>query len=144
MDDKKAVTVLNITNARLFECDVPWAAISIVSAVGGNPILSTKNRVDVLKMAFEDREFFGPETPMDLRFDKEKAQQILDFAAEVWPKIDCLMVHCHAGMSRSPAVAAALEHIYHGNGSDNYWFSVRTPNMMVYRTILDTHYATSN
>ena len=142
--DKIAVQVCDITHARLFECGVPWAAISIVSAVGGNPILSTENRVGLLNMAFEDREFFGPSTPPELIFDSEKAKQILEFAEDMWPQIDCLMVHCHAGMSRSPAVAAALEHIHHGNGSDNYWFSVKTPNMLVYRTILNEHYATSN
>lgn len=138
--ERKAVEVFNLTMARLFECDMPWAAISIVSATGGNPILSGKNRVGLLNLAFEDREFFGPSTPPDLVFNEDKAREILQFAAEMWPQIECLMVHCHAGMSRSPAVAAALEHIYHGNGSDNYWFEQKTPNMMVYRTILNTHY----
>lgn len=142
MDERKAFEVKNITHARLFECDVPWAAISIVSAVGGNPILSTKNRVGLLNMAFEDIDFLSPTTPPELIFDQPKAQQILDFVAEMWPQVKCFLVHCHAGMSRSPAVAAAIEHIYHGEKSDSYWFKTKVPNMLVYRTILNTHYGT--
>lgn len=142
-DDNKAIVVKTLTEARLFECDVPWAAISIVSVVGGNPILHAENRVGLLNMAFEDIEFPRPTTPPELIFDTDKAQQILDFVAEMWPQVECFLVHCHAGMSRSPAVAAAIEHIYHGNGSDNYWFKIKTPNMAVYRTILNTHYAAS-
>lgn len=140
--DRKAIEVKSITMAREFTCGVPWAAISIVSAVGGNPIIHKENRVGLLNMAFEDIEFPRPTTPPELIFDEAKAQQILDFVKEVWPKIECLMVHCHAGMSRSPAVAAAIEHIYHGNRADQYWFNVKTPNMAVYRTILKTHYGT--
>lgn len=142
-DNKRAIEVRTFTTARLYECDMPWAAISIVSAVGGNPPLHTENRVGLLNMAFEDIEFPRPTTPPELIFDTAKAKQILDFVAEMWPKVECFLIHCHAGMSRSPAVAAAIEHIYHGNGSDNYWFKTKTPNMSVYRTILDTHYATS-
>ena len=138
--DKKRIVVLTLKEARTFTCCVPWAAISIVSDVGGNPILSEDNRVGLLNMVFEDIEFIGPSTSPEMLFDESKAQQILDFAAEVWPKIECLLVHCHAGMSRSPAVAAALEHIYHGRGSDNCWFERKTPNMLVYRTILNKHY----
>lgn len=139
-DQRKAIEVKNLTMAREFRCEVPWAAISIVSAHGGNPILSTQNRVGLLNMAFEDREFPSPHTPPDLMFNKEYAKQILDFVAEMWPITECFMIHCHAGQSRSPAVAAAIEHIYHGNGTDNYWFEHKTPNMIVYRTILNTHY----
>jgi predicted protein tyrosine phosphatase len=138
--ERKAIEVRTLTEAREFECCLPWAAISIVSAVGGNPILHKENRVGLLNMAFEDIEFPRPTTPPELIFDTEKAQQILDFVEEMWPQVECFLVHCHAGMSRSPAVAAAIEHIYHGNGSDNHWFSRKTPNMSVYRTILNTHY----
>lgn len=142
-DTRKGIEVRTLTMAREYESDLPWAAISIVSAVGGNPILHTKNRVGLLNMAFEDIEFPTPTTPPELIFDTAKAQQILDFVAEMWPKVECFLVHCHAGMSRSPAVAAAIEHIYHGSGADNYWFKTKTPNMAVYRTILNTHYAAS-
>lgn len=142
-DKKRAIEVRTLSMAREYECDLPWAAISIVTDVGENPILHSENRVGLLNMSFEDIEFPRPTTPPELIFDTAKAKQILDFVAEMWPKVECFLIHCHAGMSRSPAVAAAIEHIYHGNGSDNYWFKTKTPNMSVYRTILDTHYATS-
>lgn len=140
LDDRRAIEVRSMTGAREFEYGRPWAAISIVSAVGGNPIIHTENRIGLLNMAFEDIEFPRPTTPPELIFDRAKAQQILDFVAKMWPQVECFLVHCHAGMSRSPAVAAAIEHIYHGPGADNWWFERKTPNMNVYRTILKTHY----
>ncbi len=139
-DNRKCIEVKTLSQARDYRGDVPWAAISITTDIGTNPVLSKENRVGLLQMAFEDIEFPRPTTPPELIFDKAKAQQILDFVAEMWPQVECFMVHCQAGMSRSPAVAAAIEHIYHGNGSDNYWFERKTPNMAVYRTILNTHY----
>ena len=139
VDSRKNIIVLSFEDAKLFACNVPWAAISIVSVGKNNPILSTNNRIDVLNMAFEDLEFYRPSMPSEFVFNEEKAKQILDFVNKVWSKIDCLMIHCHVGMSRSPAVAAAIEHIYYGHGSDTHWFEHKTPNMLVYETILQTN-----
>jgi predicted protein tyrosine phosphatase len=142
--DIKAIEVRNLTEARLFECGVPWAAISIVSSKGGNPILTNLNRKGLLNMAFADIEFARDDIEPEMVFDQVKAKQILDFVAEMWPQVECFLVHCHAGMSRSPAVAAAIEHIYHGNRADEFWFKTKTPNMLVYRTLLNEHYGIEN
>jgi predicted protein tyrosine phosphatase len=137
---RKGIEVRGIKDARLFECDVPWAAISIVSEVNGNPLLSSEKRIGLLNMAFEDIEFPRLDTPPELVFNRAMARRILDFVASMWPQVECFLIHCHAGMSRSPAVAAAIEHIYHGNGADQHWFQYKTPNMKVYQTILEEHY----
>jgi len=140
---RRSIEVRSLSDARKFVCSVPWAGISIVDNVGENPILSKENRVGLLNMSFEDIDFPRPTTPPELIFDAQKAKQILDFVKEMWPQVECFLVHCHAGMSRSPAVAAAIENIYHGRGEDNYWFERKVPNMSVYRTILNTHYEIS-
>lgn len=136
---KKTIVVLPMSEAIKFQSDESWAAISIATDVGTNPTLSNKSRVGLLEMTFEDADFIRPNTPPEYIFDEIKAKKILDFVSEMWDKVDCFMIHCHAGMSRSPAVAAAIENIYYGNGADSRWFKEKTPNMRVYRTILNTH-----
>jgi len=140
---RKSIQVESMAQARLFKCDVPWAAISIVTDVGGNPELSDENRIGLLNMAFADADFAHSGITEEMLFNKQMAKQILDFVSEMWPKVECFLIHCHFGMSRSPAVAAAIEHVYYGRGADNWWFERKCPNMLVYRTILNTHYAAS-
>jgi predicted protein tyrosine phosphatase len=69
-------------------------------------------------------------------FNESLAESILDFWHQVKDQIDVLLVHCNAGMCRSPAVAAVIEHIH--TGEDQHWFDRKRPNMMVYRTLLET------
>jgi predicted protein tyrosine phosphatase len=116
-------------------CDVPWAAISISSDEGRWAKLSEENRVGLLQLQFHDldRCYSGYTI-----FGEEQARQIIDFAQSVWDKIDVLLVHCEAGVSRSPATAAALSVIFKGPGSDQEFFKNYRPNMLVYRTILNT------
>jgi len=70
---------------------------------------------------------------------EEQAKIILD-KVEQWIKEgkDTIIIHCFAGVSRSPAVALALKVIFGGkiyNVSDNY----QLYNRKVYRTILNEY-----
>lgn len=71
-------------------------------------------------------------------FSPGQARQILA-AVKAYPEAQALLVHCDAGISRSPAVAAALSKILVGD--DTNFFKRYHPNMRVYRTILEEHYA---
>jgi predicted protein tyrosine phosphatase len=71
-------------------------------------------------------------------FQPKHARQILA-AVKAYPEAKALVVHCDAGLSRSPAVAAALSKILVGD--DTYFFKRYLPNSRVYRTILEEHYA---
>lgn len=68
------------------------------------------------------------------------AKSIIDLI-EMYPDADTIMVHCTAGRSRSAAVAAALHKII--NGSDSVIFDNKqySPNMRVYRMVLEEWYA---
>lgn len=70
-------------------------------------------------------------------FDNDTADRILDFWSAVQgdPAVHLFYIHCHAGHSRSPAVAAALQKIE--SGDDAFWFAGKCPNMLVYRTLLN-------
>jgi predicted protein tyrosine phosphatase len=70
-------------------------------------------------------------------FSPVQARQVLD-AIKQHPHAEELIVHCDAGLSRSPGVAAALSKIL--TGDDRYFFSRYHPNMRVYRTLLEEHY----
>ncbi|NLF69520.1 MAG: hypothetical protein GX575_10755 [Candidatus Anammoximicrobium sp.] len=70
-------------------------------------------------------------------FTPALAAEILDFVANVWDKVEVLLIHCDVGLSRSPAVAAALSRIYYGD--DGPWFELDFPNRLVYEVLVATH-----
>ena len=59
----------------------------------------------VLRLAFND--IVAVETPADVLFSPEHAAAVVEFV-EQWRHADRLVVHCHAGQSRSPGVALGL------------------------------------
>lgn len=124
------IIVLPKRQAIQFTCDKPWAAISITNASGGHAVLKEENRIGLLQMEFDDVNNTAKGS-----FLAKHADEILAFAQEMIPKIEVLMVHCHAGLSRSPGVAAALYKLL-TNGDDTYYFRSYTPNTKVYQTIL--------
>ena len=75
-------------------------------------------------------------------FNHENARQILDFIESHCHKVDTIVAHCGAGISRSPAVCAALSKII--NNCDDMIFKCSIPNMLVYTTILEEYFDTEN
>ena len=67
-------------------------------------------------------------------FNGELARQILEFVDRVWDEIEVLMIHCEAGISRSPAVAAAIAKLKYKD--DAAYFRIYRPNTLVYLTLL--------
>ena len=109
----------------------------------------------VISITSEDREVDFPPNPyrkalLRLRFHDEArprnnyvTMSSLD-AARVWSlvqkvqgEIDLLIIHCLAGFSRSPAIAAAIDEVLEVY-DDNRWFTNYSPNRHVYRTMLNT------
>jgi predicted protein tyrosine phosphatase len=72
-------------------------------------------------------------------FDKEHANQIIKFVSELPNEVDSVIVHCHAGISRSAAVARFIADMYfleHDYGYDLY-------NRRVYSTLRNVYYGGS-
>ena len=124
--------VRSARNAEFFRSDRSWAAISITSG-HEQPELSEANRVGLLRLVFDD--ITQPGTPQS--FTPAQAAEILDFVASVWDKAEAFLIHCDVGLSRSPAVAAALSRIYYGD--DGPWFELDFPNRLVYDVLVETH-----
>ena len=129
---RKHFEVRSARNAEFFRSDRPWAAISITSGQE-HPVLSEVNRVGLLRLVFDD--ITQPDTPRS--FTPVLAAEILDFVARVWDKVEVLLIHCDVGLSRSPAVAAALSRIYYGD--DGPWFELDFPNRLVCDVLVSTY-----
>lgn len=117
----------------------PWAAIQIGTGHGDWPKITGVNRVGLLQLNFADADHEAyrerAERMGSTLFEDSHAEQILQFVNEHYDKVDYFLVHCTAGQSRSPAVAAAIQKVK--GGEDDIWFSIKTPNMRVYRKILE-------
>jgi predicted protein tyrosine phosphatase len=69
----------------------------------------------------------------------EDAIKIKDFVDNMWDKIDCLIVHCYAGISRS---AGCMSGILQAKGIDDSWIwndKKYCPNTFVAKKILEAY-----
>lgn len=67
-------------------------------------------------------------------FNSEMAKQVLEFIRNN-NTLDILLCQCHAGISRSAGIAAAISKILYNDDSE--FFRDFIPNRLVYRTILE-------
>jgi predicted protein tyrosine phosphatase len=70
-----------------------------------DPARLSRRFAAVLRLNFTD--VVEPEDPSDVIFSDDHARAIRDFI-DSWPDAARIVVHCHAGMSRSPGVALGL------------------------------------
>jgi predicted protein tyrosine phosphatase len=114
--------------------DVPYVVISITTTADDVARVPPSRLCrGVLRIAFADidRPLSGA-----VMFDASHARAICAFISEHRGSIERIIVHCDAGFSRSPAVAAAIAKCL---GEDDAEFFRRyQPNMHVYQTLLDT------
>lgn len=130
-DARKHFEVRSARNAEFFCSDRPWAAVSI-SSREDHPTLNEQNRVGLLQLVFDDTA-----QPDHARaFTTSQAEKILDYVERMWDKVEAFLIHCEIGMSRSPAVAAALSRIYYND--DGPWFEMDFPNRLVYQLLVET------
>ena len=120
-----------------FVSDKPWACISIGTEPGDWPKLNKCQLVGLLQISFYDLDRIPPGCELEniVLFSEDHAQRIWNFVNSVWDKVEILLVHCLAGVSRSPAVAAAIARMKYGD--DQLYFDRYLPNRLVYRTMLN-------
>jgi hypothetical protein len=79
------------------------------------PLKPHRNWREVYTYFFDDIRPGVMPFPGQMEFGDSQAREMLDnydTAVRAYPDITTLLVHCHAGQSRSPAVALALKRIY--------------------------------
>jgi len=92
----------------------------------------------VLRLSFLDVDVVVPRVREEDLFSEEQARRLWDFVLR-HRDVERLLVHCDAGTSRAPAIAAAVAKVFEGD--DERFFSTYTPNRRVYRTLLDVYEA---
>lgn len=129
--------------------DVNWAVVSVSHNDDYFPrIVETDSCKGVLRVKFADIDTVEDQDPdadpLDpttgyILFNKEHAASILEFVKLMEDaSVDLMVVHCLAGWSRSPAIAAALAKV--DGQKDDIFFKQFSPNMHVYKTLLETYH----
>lgn len=115
--------------------EVPHLIISITSSPDDQARLPASPQCrGVLRLVFPDLDAPSPGMPSPL-FGVEHARAIWDFVERRPDDVERIVLHCDAGVSRSPAVAAAIAKCL--TGDDAELFRRYRPNMRVYRTLLE-------
>jgi predicted protein tyrosine phosphatase len=126
----------------------PHVIISITDPDSELPAFApNENRLGILSLRFYDLEDIRDQMkPKDAvaylaqfghgLFKDDQAAEIVDFVEGIKDKVKGILVHCHAGVSRSAAVAAVIELML--NGSNERVFNDRrySPNLYVYAKLL--------
>jgi predicted protein tyrosine phosphatase len=111
----------------------PHVIVSITSALEDQARLPIHEQTrGVLRLSFADRD--EPSFEGERLFDADDARAIWALLRE-HRDAEVLVVHCDAGLCRSPAVAAAVSRAL--NGDDEEFFRRYRPNMRVFRTLLE-------
>ena len=71
---------------------------------------------------------------------KEQADKITDFVIKYKDKVDKIIVHCFAGVSRSAGVCAAIMEYFKENSNIVFSNQQYTPNMYCYRIVKESFY----
>src|SRR5258708_4006668 len=98
--------------------DVPHVVISITSASDDVAKIPTSTEcLGILRLTFLDADEPTTATPGPL-FGAPDARLIWDFVLVHRAQAERVIVHCDAGISRSPAVAAAISRVLVGDDAD--------------------------
>jgi len=138
--------ILNRSMAEIYSYEEPHIYISITDPESRFPVLKDNpNRLKTLWIKFDDVDdkintVNGKRLPK--LFEVDHAEIILNFVEKFKNDVGTIITQCDGGISRSSATAGALSVIYNGSKSDNWIFKSRQyyPNMLVYRTLLDTYF----
>jgi hypothetical protein len=139
------ILILPRYSAEQFRFDKPWACISCTGWVDRDADINDENRIGLLRLIFEDLDAVpGPEwsaahpEKAGRVFTPEQGKEIWNFVEKIWDNIDLLMIHCHAGASRSPAVGKAITEVYDDPKWLRFYDSIYMPNKLVYETLIST------
>src|SRR6266446_6980108 len=134
---------VNFATAQAMQLNVTYIVISITTPNSSQAVfIDDPNRKDILRLQFHDLDKRPPgmqwgdgEIEFDIvLFTDEMAKEIVEFVRKYENEVQCIICHCEAGISRSPAVIAALVKVYHGD--DAWVFKSAMPNRLVYQKML--------
>ena len=132
MSQKKAEDFIPETNKS-------YVCISITDPEGGFAYLKDKYYLNIFRLQFHDIDKNIMESLGNFYFgmNEEQVKDIKIFLNKYWDKIDYILIHCHAGISRSAGIAAAIEKFYSDDDSKYFGGLRYVPNMRCYRLLLE-------
>jgi len=131
---KPLVLVSNRIMVETTPFEIHHVLISITDPKSSYPLVkASPGRFDILYVQFYD--LGEPHPKLKPIFNEEIAGRIWSFVNEYKDKVEAIICHCEAGLSRSPAVAAAIAKVLHGDDSE--YFKTFLPNSLVYSTMLN-------
>lgn len=116
-----------------YRLKVPTLIISITDPLSTlNTFAQNRNIVSICRVQFDDvtRENAGPD---DILMRVQDAQKIRDYVRAYADKVECIIVHCEAGISRSAGVMAAIQKYLLGDDSEIFNSNLYLPNEHCYR-----------
>lgn len=123
-----------------FAYEEPYLIISVTDSEKPNAeILKSPNLVEILRLKFDDigKPFkFQFNDSSDVLMKSEQARQILEFVERHINKVSLIVCQCEQGMSRSPAIAAALSKIL--QNEDKYFLENFWANRWVYELLIES------
>lgn len=131
--------IMNRSKAKRYsyKTDIEPCVIVSITDVNSpyNSFAANPNILGVCHLKFEDVDFGEPDciTPED-------GKKIIEFINAYVDKVNKIVVHCEAGISRSAGVCAALMQIINGNDFEVFNNPRYCPNMSCYRTVLEAYY----
>ena len=134
------IQILSRKEARRFSYEPHNFKTAIISITDTNKsdVIFEKNDFNriraILKLKFDDVE----RDSKDLHcITKDDAEKIVNFINKNKNKVDKIIVHCEAGVSRSAGVGAAIMKALNGDDWDVFKNPLKCPNMKCYRTVLN-------
>jgi predicted protein tyrosine phosphatase len=119
--------------------EVPHIVISITSTREDVAVLRASDHCrGILRLSFLDADERSEPVVSGELFSLDQARQIWTFVERHQRDVQLILVHCDMGISRSPAVAAALALVLNGNGDEFLLADQYVPNTLVYRLLLET------
>lgn len=119
--------------------EVPHVIISITSSSDDLARFPEGDQCQgILRLSFVDAEAPSDRYAESELFSDQHALRIWQFVLMHRADIERVVVHCDAGVSRSPAVAAAIAKVLTGDDAEFFGGRYR-PNLRVYRTLLESN-----
>ena len=134
--------VLNRRDAKNFQYmnhNYVSAIISITDRDKSNIVFekTAENNIrSILLLQFDDVEAHSY-APNEVVISNEDAKKIVNFVSANKDKVDCFVVNCEAGVSRSAGCCAAIMLALTGDDSAIFNNPSKCPNMTVYRKVLN-------
>jgi protein-tyrosine phosphatase len=123
------------------ECIFDCIIVSITDAGSSSNNFNEENNYvkAILPLQFDDVDY-GQKNCIT----SEDARMIIDFVLKWINKVNLVIVHCEAGVSRSAGVCAALMKIFNGSDFEIFNKPRYIPNMSCYRAILESYFKSYN